>query len=279
MTKLTKEIVNERIYERGISLIGEFTYSRIKSLFKCSHDHEWFATPDSVMRSNGCPHCSNRFPLTKDKINDRLRKDEREIELVGDYVNIDTSTTFKCKNDHIWKNSTNNILNGGQNCPHCVGLFPLTVFEINKRLKDKNIELIGDYVNANTKTIFKCQLGHEWKTTSASVLHRTGCPSCSVRGGFNPLKHAHAYILLFNGFIKFGITNKLDKRLRVHRQMNGNYQIVVSKLFNIGQNALDWENMIKNTFGGNYVTKERCPDGYTETLSLNLLEDVKRTLL
>jgi hypothetical protein len=55
MTKLTKEIVNERIYERGISLIGEFTYSRIKSLFKCSHDHEWFATPDSVMRSNGCP--------------------------------------------------------------------------------------------------------------------------------------------------------------------------------------------------------------------------------
>jgi hypothetical protein len=41
-----------------------------------------------------------------------------------------------------------------------------------------------------------------------------------------------------------------------------------------GKRALDWENNIKRTFGGRYVTKEQCPDGYTETLAIHLLEHI-----
>ena len=42
----------------------------------------------------------------------------------------------------------------------------------------------------------------------------------------------------------------------------------------MGQLALDWENHIKRVYGGRYATKEQCPDGYTETLPIELLENL-----
>jgi hypothetical protein len=37
---------------------------------------------------------------------------------------------------------------------------------------------------------------------------------------------------------------------------------------------MDWGRNIKQKYGGNFATKEQCPDGYTETLPISLLEEL-----
>jgi len=53
---------------------------------------------------------------------------------------------------------------------------------------------------------------------------------------------------------------------------------VVSKLYEKGIDALNWEKNIKIIFGGKFVTKELVPNGWTETLPKNNLESLLKTI-
>jgi len=69
---LSKEIINERIADRGLELLGKYTNTLSKTLFQCSKGHTWEATPGNVMGGTGCPRCSGREPLTKEIVNQRI---------------------------------------------------------------------------------------------------------------------------------------------------------------------------------------------------------------
>jgi hypothetical protein len=133
--------------------------------------------------------------------------------------------------------------------------------------------------NVHTKQIFRCHVGHEWEAELNSLLRTSshGCPECSV-SGFKKDKPAHAYILIFDDFIKYGISNRLKIRLNEHKS-NGEYEIHTTRFFERGSDALEWESMIKKVFGGSFVSKYRCADGFTETLSLSRLDEVSTSLL
>jgi len=103
----------------------------------------------------------------------------------------------------------------------------------------------------------------------------SGCPHCAdyTNGGFKPSLPAWEYVFIREDYLKFGITNNLTGRLNDHRR-GGEIVLVHEKYHENGQLALDWERHIKQTHGGRYVTKEQCPDGYTETLPIALLESI-----
>jgi hypothetical protein len=148
-------------------------------------------------------------------------------------------------------------------------------------LKDNNreIELVGSYLGALISTEFKClRCNNLWNARPANVIHTSGCPACVDRG-FNSSKIAYGYILLFDGYIKYGITTNIKSRFRNHKRLNGSYIIHLMRKFKDGREARDWEITVKNKFGGSFVSKETMIDGYTETLSLHLLEEVSKTLL
>jgi hypothetical protein len=208
--KLTKEIVNERIKDRGIELIGEYITNKKPVLFRCPKNHTWMTRPDDVLRGHGCPKCNNNFPLTK------------EI--------------------------------------------------VNERIKDRGIELIGELVTTDIHSVFRCANGHTWKPTPNSVLKGSGCPLCNEAGGFKTDKAGHGYLLNFGHFIKFGISNMLKDRFQSLTRNNGKFIVIKTKLFENGQDALDWENGIKKKYGGWYISKGICPDGYTETLPMCFTE-------
>jgi hypothetical protein len=109
-------------------------------------------------------------------------------------------------------------------------------------------------------------------------MHSSGCPAC-VNRGFNSSKIAYGYILVFDDYIKYGITTNLKSRFRSHKRLNGLFVIHTIKEFKNGIEAKNWENFIKNTFGGSFVSKETMIDGYTETLSMQSLDEVSKTLL
>ena len=79
-------------------------------------------------------------------------------------------------------------------------------------------------------------------------------------------------MIKFDTFIKYGISNSIESRLYRHRLHNPPHEVVVIYKFSNGEKARLWENNIKDAMGGNYVKKDKCPDGWTETLPIFLLE-------
>ena len=275
MRKLSKEEINKFLEQNltGIQMTGEYVNSRTKTSFTCECGNTWLASPDTVKNRTGCPRCSDTT-LSKEEINSRLEIDNSPYRIHGEYVNAYTKTTFECPKGHCWENSWRKIKEG-RGCPIC-RKESRKVFEknLNEKLlrESRGIRMMDEYVNCNTKNLFLCENGHEWPAHANSILAGRGCPVCA-KTGFNPDKPAWTYILEFDGFIKYGITNNLKNRLDSHRK-NGEYKVAWARDYDHGYDAVEWENNIKRVYGGKYVTKEECPDGYTETLPLNLLESL-----
>ena len=180
--RLTPDQIRDRLAGRGIVLLGDYETSNVKTRFQCDKGHTWRATPGSVLAGNGCPHCSDRFPLTKEIVNNRIA--DRGFVLLGDYVNSATKALFQCDKGHKWEVLPSSIMQG-RGCPSCAGQVPLTKEIVNSRIADRGLRMLGEYVNVDTKTAFQCGEGHTWEAAPEKVMSRTGCPYCS---GMAPLK-------------------------------------------------------------------------------------------
>jgi hypothetical protein len=213
---------------------------------------------------------------TTEEIDKWLRDDGREYTLVGNYVNALQKTLFQCKYGHQWETTLNKIKNG-RGCHFCKGGLNHSDKDFQKWLNDNGngITSLTSYINSHTKMTFMCLIGHTWEAFPYSIKNGSRCPKCADHsgGGFKPDKPAWAYVFIRDNYIKFGISNNLDRRLQIHNQ-HGKFLLIYKHYYENGQYAIDWENMIKNEFGGKYATKEQCPDGYTETLSVHVLESV-----
>ena len=177
--RLSRDVIRERLSSRNIELIGEYLHTNSKTMFQCVKGHSWQATPGSVLSGNGCPHCAGRLPLTKAIVNERIAN--RGITLLSDYLGSNSKGLFRCENSHTWQTTISCVISG-TGCPYCDGQAPLSKMIINERLIERGIIMLGEYKNVDTKTLFKCSLGHTWETTPYHVTRQprpTGCPYCS----------------------------------------------------------------------------------------------------
>jgi len=267
--KLTKDHINTKLSGdgRGLTMMGPYTNNRTKTEFRCSEGHIFFSIVNSVIDSkSGCPVCSSRARHTPTSINQRLQS--RGITIIGEFTTVGEKSSFKCVNNHIWTAKVNSVL-GGNGCPHCNGKAKLTDSEISLRLEQRGIKLVSP-INRLSQTHLNCQCGNVWQTPFKNILR--ACPSCR-KSGFDNDKPSVGYILVFDTFIKYGISNVFHVRLRQHKR-NGKFKVHQVEQFDNGKNARDWELLVKSSFGGNFVNKTICPGGFTETLPLHLLDDL-----
>lgn len=103
------------------------------------------------------------------------------VEIIGHYINAKTLILHKCKIcGHEWNASPNSILSG-HGCGECFGTKKKTSEEyINElALKNPNIEVVDDYIDAKTKIRHRCKKHNVmWNTSPSSVLKGCGCPQC-----------------------------------------------------------------------------------------------------
>lgn len=222
--------------------------------------------------------------ITEKIIHERLAAQDRGVTFIDEF-NPSVSKTkdkhwFQCpKNDtHKWESRiTDQISKNPKGCPHCANNQPSSKDKVNKNIEHLRIEMVGDYVKAHTKSKFLCKCcNHVWyaRPTDFQTPEPNGCPMCAHHG-FKIYKPGFLYVLQYTKLkcLKYGITNYPP--IRITKLSSQSPCTVVTLLeFDKGWKALEIEQAIKKHFGTKHVTKEQLPDGYTETLPLELKEEL-----
>ncbi len=118
------------------------------------------------------------------------------IEVIGQYIGANIKIRHRCKVcEHKWDAKPNTILSG-RGCPECAkhqraksNTKTHEQFVVEVAIKNPNIEVIGEYINANTNIMHRCTVcGHEWMIRPSHALHGLGCPSCQETSGEQRVK-------------------------------------------------------------------------------------------
>ena len=167
----------------------EYVNNHTKVCIVCPDHGEFWQTPNSHLRGNGCSKCSGLYVPTKEEWIASARKihsDKYDYSKVK-YVNNTTKVCIKCpKHGEFWQKPNNHTQ--GQGCPKC-GIEKnaenqtLTKEEFIKNAKEvhgKKYEYSKvNYVNNSTKVTIICPKHGEFWQTPNSHTQGVGCPKCA----------------------------------------------------------------------------------------------------
>ena len=174
----------------------EYKYAKENVIIICNKTYPWgeehgefLQTPDTHLRSRGCPKCSKvHIPTTSEwiKMAEWIHGKRYDYSKVV-YKNNKTKIRIICKEHHEFLQTPANHIKG-KNCPKCSGHFMDQNFFIEKSKgihKDENDNPLYDYSLVNykdssTHVTIKCSLhNHEFSKTPNKHLGGQGCPLCA----------------------------------------------------------------------------------------------------
>lgn len=114
-------------YNPNVDPLEKYNGRHVKILCRCKiHHREWNATPAELYNGHGCPECYAQrmrkvLGLSKEDFIARLEKTNPDIDVLGEYVNMQTGIQCRCKKcGYIWYPKPNNLLYGKiTGCPKC----------------------------------------------------------------------------------------------------------------------------------------------------------------
>ena len=174
----------------------EYKYAKENVIIICNKTYPWgeehgefLQTPDTHLRSRGCPKCSKvHRPTTSEwiKMAKWIHGKRYDYSKVV-YKNNRTKICIICKEHHEFLQTPANHIKG-KNCPKCSGHFMDQNFFIEKSKgihKDENDNPLYDYSLVNykdssTHVTIKCSLhNYEFSKTPNKHLGGQGCPLCA----------------------------------------------------------------------------------------------------
>lgn len=286
MRKSNKNEFNKKLKNknRTVRLIGEYINSDEKTLFTDICNHIWEAIPYNILKGSGCPFCAPNLKSNHQEFLLYLYENNIPIKPLEEYITANKQIKCQCLIcDHIWPISPNKIKQK-RGCPNCANKKKKLSkeqqekkkIEINQILKNRNIILTGDYINARTSTEFyNTNCKHYFNNTPDKVLHGQDCSICNT-GGFNPNKPAILYYikLIEYDLYKIGITNNtVNKRFKdeLHK-----IEIIFTKKYKLGKDAKNKEQEILKQFSNyKYIGQPILESGgNTEIFTKNIIEDI-----
>lgn len=170
-----------------IEVIGTYTASKTAILHKCKIDgYIWSAIPSNVLSGTGCPRCANNIKYTQQEYIELLAKNNANVCVVGEYIDMRTPISHFCKKHNIyWDTAPQRVLQGG-GCSECC----------KEKIGDKNrktheqyvsdlcsirddVEVLGIYVDAKTPILHTCKIHNvNWMARPIDVLQGKGCYQC-----------------------------------------------------------------------------------------------------
>ena len=193
-------------FKKNIELSPDSIYAKSskKVWWVCPEaiDHKWKAQIKSRANGMGCPICSGRkvvksnsLAIEKPKIA-KLFHVEKNIPLTAYDITpfSNKSVWWKCPegDDHIWKATVANIVNGST-CPICMGrkitktnnlaiLYPDLIEEWDFKKNSINPQLLSPGTKDKVWWICKRDSEHTWFSTIKDRTSKgSGCPICSIK--------------------------------------------------------------------------------------------------
>jgi len=164
----------------GECLSNEYINNITKLKWRCSKGHVWKAVPSSIKAGTWCPYCAGNIPLTMEEMHKIANARGGEC-LSKEYLSAHKKLRWRCSEGHEWEATPRNVKRSTW-CPHCAGIIPLTMEEMQGIAEAQGGECLSEeYVNANTKLRWKCKEGHEWEALPSSIKTGTWCPYCAGR--------------------------------------------------------------------------------------------------
>lgn len=206
--KTHEEYVAElAIKNPNVEVVGQYVDNRTKILHHCLiHDVFWMVAPSNVLIGRGCLEC-RKEKIRKSKLKTHeeyvieLAISNPTVDVVGDYIDAKTKISHLCKiHNVLWDISPDGAL-AGYGCPECHKerkslSMRKTRLEYIAELSIKNptVKLIGEYINATTKTLHYCTIHDEyWDISSECALRGQGCSYCRIERLKEAMTWTHEY--------------------------------------------------------------------------------------
>lgn len=178
MRKSTLVQMRRLAQRRGGKCISRrYINSRIPLRWRCRSGPEWNAMPTNVNKGSWCPACARRKRLTLDEMQELAAS--RGGQCVSDqYLNNHTKLRWRCAAGHEWE-AAPVLIKLGQWCPHCAHVARLSLDAMVEIASSRGGRCLSTkYVNVGTHLRWKCEAGHKWTATPASIRSGKWCPCC-----------------------------------------------------------------------------------------------------
>ena len=290
MKKLTTD---EFIKRSDIKHNNKYDYS--KSIYTGMHnpvtiicpEHGEFEQSPNNHAKSGCVKCHVQ---NQTKSKDKFVFDANVIHknlydyCNSKYINTNIKVDIICKNHGVFSQTPANHLRG-QGCPKCGSERTALAQTHNNSIFINKAGLIHNYIYtyqkcnyifAKTKVVITCPIHGDFEQVPDSHLKGRGCPSCAA-SGFNIAKPAYLYYLKITTdtnqvLYKIGITNRTVNE-RFNLTDLSKIKIVKQKLYEVGQDALDWETKLKRMYKEyQYKGPDILSSGNTELFTEDILE-------
>lgn len=179
--------------------------------WQCRHGHEWKALIKSRVEGNGCPVCANRVVIPGENDLATCQPElaaqwhpEKNGRLKPSQVVCGSSRKvwWRCGRGHEWQADIQSRA-AGKGCPVCSGR---VIVPGENDLESSAPDIAAQWhaekngllrpsqvaVYSNRQVWWRCELGHEWKSTIYSrTFSQSACPYCTGRkvlAGFNDLQ-------------------------------------------------------------------------------------------
>ncbi|MDC3119874.1 hypothetical protein OA430_02665 [Candidatus Pelagibacter sp.] len=116
---LTIQDMHNTAKERGGKCLSKkYINNKIKLKWMCDKGHIWKAKSDNVRSGSWCPECAGNIRLNIKDIHNHAEEKGGKC-LSKKYINNRTKLKFICAKGHIWKTTSDSLINAKTWCPIC----------------------------------------------------------------------------------------------------------------------------------------------------------------
>ena len=175
--KEMQEIAEKR---NGKCVSSEYLTTHHKLTWECEYGHQWNAIPSAVRRGSWCPTCSGHKKPTIEDMQELASKKNGRC-LSNQYTSTHVKLLWQCEKGHQWEARPSGIKSGAW-CPKCSGNVKMTIEDMHTLAKNNEGKCLSpEYINTDTKLLWECKEGHQWKTIPYLVKKGSWCPKCRNR--------------------------------------------------------------------------------------------------
>lgn len=185
-----QEKIKKRFPEEDL-IVLEYTKAKEPCSIKCNKCgkiYNFKVAENSYRKNKKCLcSCAKEFKPSKTYLQFLDKIKNGNYTIIQEPINkkSDDKIILCCNNcGYVRKTDVYTFVHSSTKCPKCeIKNVHLTKDEVRKEIlniTNGKIELIGDYINNVTSTLFKCkECGFTWRTKPGNIKTGTRCPKCS----------------------------------------------------------------------------------------------------